>query len=326
VTLVLVSAADGVLGAVPPFAVATPFWQEVAEVVEAARGLYGLDVVVLRLLRAGARTPPDGGPVVYLAEVVSAPPVRLARWPGDVLAPHPLRASYAEPGGPQADLERAADLLAGVGRTVTGRPEQIRTWNLSSIWRLPTSGGLVWLKSVPPMFAHEGPVLGFLRGLGAAVPELLGRWTTPRGSGVLLADVAGDDHYGAGPTVVSAVADRLIDLQVACAARRGELDGLGVPDAGDDVLVTQAGLLLPRVAPVLAAGERAAAERFVAGLPNRLAAVAGCGLPVTLVHGDAHPGNARGPDTAPTLLDWGDSRVGQPARDLAQLVADLPAA
>jgi hypothetical protein len=324
VTLVLVSAADGVLGAVPPFVVATPFWQEVAEVVEAARELHRLEVVVLRLLRAEAETSPDGGPVVYLAEVAAPPRMPLAAWPGDPLAPHPLRAAYAEPGGPQADLERGVDLLTDVGRPLTGRPEQIRTWNLSSIWRLPTSGGPVWLKSVPPMFAHEGPVLEFLRALGAAVPDLLGRWTTPSGSGLLLADVQGVDHYSAGPAVVSAIADRLIDLQVTCSARRGEMEGLGVPDGGDDVLLTQAEQLLPRIAPELPPAERAAAERFVADLPKRLAAVAGCGLPVTLVHGDAHPGNARGPRDAPMLLDWGDSQVGQPARDLAHLVAHLP--
>jgi len=192
-------------------------------------------------------------------------------------------------------------------------------------WRSP-SGGPVWLKSVPPMFAHEGPVLAFLGDLGAAVPDLLGRWTTPRGSGVLLADVAGGDHYGAGPDVVSAIAERLVDLQIGCAAGLGELTEAGVPDAGDDVLPAQAESLLPRIAPELAPAERAAAERLVAGLPERLAAVADRGLPVTLVHGDAHPGNARGPGDAPVLLDWGDSTAGQPARDLAHLVAHLPAA
>jgi hypothetical protein len=323
VTLVLASAADGVLGALPPFAVATPFWQEVAEVVEAARCLHGIEVVVLRLLHADAETSPDGGRVAYLAEVTAPPRVPLTGWPGDPLAPHPLRAPYAEPGGPAADLERSIELLVGAGRALTAPPEQLRTWNLSSIWRLPTADGPVWLKSVPPMFAHEAPLLEFLGDLGAAVPEVLGRWTTARGSGVLLADVPGGDHYGAGPAVVTAVVDRLIDAQVICATRRDELHGLGVPDAGDDVLLTRAEVLLPRIAPDLAPGERTASERFVAELPERLAAIARCGLPVTLVHGDAHPGNARGPADAATLLDWGDSGIGQPARDLAHLVAQL---
>jgi aminoglycoside phosphotransferase (APT) family kinase protein len=40
-------------------------------------------------------------------------------------------------------------------------------------------------------------------------------------------------------------------------------------------------------------------------------------------HGDAHPGNARGPGSAPVLLDWDDSGAGRPARDLAHLVAHL---
>ena len=325
VTLVLVTATDGVLGALPPFAVATPFWQEVGDVVEGARRRHGLDATVLRVLRTEAETSTEGGPVAYLAEVAGSPPGPLVPWPGQPLAPHPLRAPYAEAGGPQADLERAGRLLVTAGRPLAGRPQQLRTWNLSSIWRLPTAGGPAWLKSVPPMYAHEAPLLEFLGTLGAPVPAVLGRWTTARGSGAVLADVPGPDHYGGPAPVVATVAERLVDVQIGCADRREELDALGVPDGRDGTLVRQAEELLPRIAPDLDLRQRSAAARFVARLPGILADVAACGLPVTLVHGDAHPGNARGPADAPTILDWADARIGQPARDLAHLVAHLPA-
>jgi hypothetical protein len=45
-------------------AVETRIRQDVADVVEAAWELHGLDVVILRLLRAEEETPPDGGLVV----------------------------------------------------------------------------------------------------------------------------------------------------------------------------------------------------------------------------------------------------------------------
>ena len=57
---------------------------------------------------------------------------------------------------------------------------------------------------------------------------------------------------------------------------------------------------------------RTTLDRLVAGLPERFEAVRGCGLPDTLVHGDFHPGNVRGTPFQLTLLDWGDTGVGQP--------------
>jgi hypothetical protein len=114
VTLVLCTAEDGVLGCLPSFEVVTPWWQQVREVVDATRARFGLDVTILRLLWAEAETPPHGGPVTYLAQLDTPPrqlrtrpaPASLASghpgrtlltpWPGDPLAPHPLRAPYAQ--------------------------------------------------------------------------------------------------------------------------------------------------------------------------------------------------------------------------------------
>ena len=50
--------------------------------------------------------------------------------------------------------------------------------------------------------------------------------------------------------------------------------------------------------------------------PARFAAIAACGLPDTLVHGDFHPGNVRGTPGHLTMLDWGDCGVGHPLLDL----------
>src|SRR5690606_21522321 len=154
VTLVLCTADGEVLGSLPPFEVAVPWWQEVGPIVEAARGLHGLDVTVLRLMQAGNQS--CGGPVTYLAQVAT-PVDGLAAW-DEPYADDPRRLPYARPGGPAADLAWADEVLAALGRPRTSAPEQVRTWNLSSLWRLPTATGAVWLKVVPPFFAHEGAV------------------------------------------------------------------------------------------------------------------------------------------------------------------------
>ena len=59
-------------------------------------------------------------------------------------------------------------------------------------------------------------------------------------------------------------------------------------------------------------------------LPARLAALAACGIPQTLVHGDFHPGNWRFDGHSLVLLDWGDSGVGHPMLDLSAFEAGVP--
>jgi len=61
---------------------------------------------------------------------------------------HPLRLPCARPGGPAADLARADTALARHGLVRRGT-EQIRTWNLSSLWRLSTSELEVRLAPAP---------------------------------------------------------------------------------------------------------------------------------------------------------------------------------
>jgi aminoglycoside phosphotransferase (APT) family kinase protein len=64
---------------------------------------------------------------------------------------------------------------------------------------------------------------------------------------------------------------------------------------------------------------------LLAGLPGRHSAIAACGIPDTLVHGDFHPGNVRGDDTRLVILDWGDSGVGHPLLDQAAFLERVPA-
>ena len=52
-----------------------------------------------------------------------------------------------------------------------GPAVQVKTWNLSSVWRLPTAAGPAWLKVVPPFFGHEDAMLSRLD--PAVVPPLI---------------------------------------------------------------------------------------------------------------------------------------------------------
>ena len=309
VVLVLCTSSGHVLGQLPPFKTEVPWWQDAEGIVSWVRKHHKFDVTVLRLLHATLPSPP-GGPVTYLAETDEDQlgGLDLAPWDG-VLDRQPLRLSYAEPGGPQRDLAWAVARLQADGLRQTGPAEQVRTWNLSSIWRIPVEGEVLWLKCVPPFFGHEGVMLARLQ--GGPVPRLLahdpGR--------ILMHEVCGEDQYEADSSTLLALVSLLVELQVEWIGRESELLGLGLPDWRPDAIREDIESVVRRTAPELTGRDVRVLNGFVSGLPERFSALSECGIPHTLVHGDFHPGNARRDGEQITLLDWGDCGLGHPLLD-----------
>jgi hypothetical protein len=308
VTLVLCTRDGRPLGTLPAFRVDTPWWQEVAEVVERARELHGVDVTILRLIEAPEQER-SGGAVAYLAEVDRAPSTCLTPAAEAVLSEHPLRQSYARPGGPQRDVDWAAEVLASRGQPMTGAARQIKTWNLSSIWRLPINGGDAWLKVVPPFFAHEAVIMSYLD--AACVPQLLGA----EPGRVLMAHIDGVDHFSTTGPALLEMMELLIGLQLSCLDKVPELLSLGLPDRRLEAIIPRFAAVVEDQRSSLTATELHRLEKLLRTLDGRAAAIEACGVPNTLVHGDFHPGNVRGPAGRYVILDWGDSAVGHPLTD-----------
>lgn len=311
VTLALCTAQGEMIGAAPPFMVENEWWRDVEDVVTGAREALGVEVRVLRLLDMPSdASRPAGGPVTYLAEVEPPVDLQLGDWPGNPLLPHPHRLPYAEPGGHQFDLDWAVDALAVKGIAVTAQPVQVRTWNLSSIWRLTTSTGLVWLKVTPPFCASEAAVMPLLD--QRVVPTVLG--ASPHR--VLLADVPGQDQYHVRGDELRAMARMLIGLQSSWMQRVPQLEALGVLDQRADAALPRIYSVVDRTRHELDDDTKRSLDRLIEGLPHRFAALETCGMPDTLVHGDFHPGNVRGTPGNYRILDWGDCAIGHPMLDL----------
>ena len=298
-TLILVDPAGEVLGAMPPFEVSLPWWQDVAEIV-ARTG-----VQVLRLLH-GDRPAPPGGHVTYLAET-SRPPAGLTPVAVD-RTPQPRRAAYAEVGGPAATLDWAASVFGFAAA------HQQRTWNLSAIWRLDGADGapVGWVKQVPSFFAHEPAALRLVDEVApGTVPALVAAGPAGR---MVLGHAPGSDGYGADARVCAAIAAAFHPVQADLAGQVSRLAEAGIPD-GRVLTLAFAEPFCARI-PGL--------QKLIEELPERLAAVAECGLPDTLMHGDLHPGNVRiGDDGRLTIMDWGDCTIGNPAFDILRLVERL---
>jgi Ser/Thr protein kinase RdoA (MazF antagonist) len=318
VTLVLVDPAGEPLGALPPYPAEPHWWQEMPGIVDGARARFGLDVTVLRLLTADRPGPP-GGAVGYLAECAAALPAGVPLDPVDPaldLGPHPRRAPWARPGGPGASVGWAAAQLAGAGRRLRAAT-QTRSWNLSAVWRLDCAGGPAWLKQVPGFFGHEPAVLGWL---AATHPALAPPLLAAAGDRLLLDHVPGTDRYDAPLAEVLPMLADLHEIQAAAAGAPGALLGVGVPDARAPALLATLPAVVARHGGELAGR----LEPLVAGLPARLAELAACGLPDTLVHGDFYPGNVRADGARRVILDWGDCFVGHPAFDALRVAGWLP--
>ncbi len=301
-----------VIGRLPPVPLEMPWWPEVHDLVAAVRERDGIDITVLRLLEATSDRV-AGGKVIYLAETDSAPAAlaaALSVWPGEPLADHPLRQPWARPGGAAELLNWAEERLSDRGLMRTGAAEQVRTWNLSALWRIPTDAGVVWLKAVPAFFAHEGAVIDWV---GAPVAPRLIDFEPGR---ALIADIAGAPNHGVQELAALRPMVRLLtDLQQRVLDHLDELAAVGVPDR-------RLGSMLPRISDAvegwrnaLELAERRSLDALISGLPKRLSAIADCGVPDTLVHGDFHPGNVVGPRDGYVILDWGDSFLGHPLID-----------
>lgn len=311
---------DGtVVGALPSVDLELPWWPEADDLVTAIRARDGLEITVLRLLETEpARV--SGGEVSYLAETDSRPAAALQPWPGDSLTVQPLRQTWARPGGPGELLAWADDQLAVAGWARTGAAQQMRSWNLSTLWRIPTARGRVWLKAVPHFFAHEGAVIDWI---GAPVAPRLIDFVPGR---ALLVDIDGPtNHDVRDPVALQPMVDLLTGLQQRALGRLDELVDLGVPDRRLPTGVARWEAVVEDWGSTLAVGERRALAGLMRRLPALIAEIEACGVPDTLVHGDFHAGNVAGRPDGYVILDWGDSYVGHPLSDELAFVERLPA-
>jgi hypothetical protein len=316
VTLVL-TGPDGInYGALEPFEVATSWWQDARSVVAAARAIHGIDVTILRIL-VTSRPRPPGGAISYLAEINGDPPDGLIPFPDRLVTEDSRRQSWARPGGPAADLAWADEQLSMLGKPRVGPAEQVRTWNLSSLWRLPTSGGGVWLKVVPSFFAHEGDIVDLVD-IG---PPLVAH----QGPRMLLEEVPGADLHRPNAEQVMAMVRLLVAEQVRWFDRTDELLELGVPNWTFGPLSELVSDVVERTSRELDVAVATRATALVGGLDDRSRSISSCGIADTLVHGDFHDGNIRVDGNRMVLLDWGDCGIGHPLLDEAAAVDHLPA-
>ncbi|MFJ1792558.1 phosphotransferase [Kitasatospora griseola] len=305
---VLIAWQGELLGAVGPFTASSPYWAQIGEVVRAASEAAGAPVALLRMLSVDGGETGGCGDVVYLAQALERPSQPLAAAPAVELDEQPLRLPWASADGLAAEWAWADGELAALGRPRSGPVEQLRSWNLSALSRFPTGAGAAWLKSTPPFAVAEAEVIARV---AKADPELVPQVLAADGRRMLMADVPGVDCWGLPEDGMLSVVDRWAAVQAAVAA-----DGPGgLADRSPAALAELFPALLERLRPELTAEEYDRALALADRLPELVDELADCGLPLTLVHGDCHPGNWRWDGERGVVLDFSDAVWSHPALD-----------
>jgi hypothetical protein len=269
------------VGAVAPFTVSDPWWSSVEPVTEHLDRVLGVPTSVLRLVE-GTGQGTNGGSVTYQVEAYGTPDPAALTAADHEFPDTPLRLPWAKPGGP-------AELIAWADRHVTrtGPPVQVKTWNLSCVYRMPTDRGQVWVKALPPFFAAEPTAI---RLVSEQDPTLVPELIAAEPLRVLIADAPGVDCWVPTPEQITSIVPRLVRAQAALAGERH-------PD------LTELPISSPEVP-----GSAEQAEKLLA-----------TGLPMTLLHGDFHPGNWQSDGVTHQVIDWADAHWGHPALDAARL-------
>ncbi len=245
----------------------------------------------------------------------------------------PLRREWSRAGWLDQTIAWCRARLAEHGVATTGHPEQMKHWSIAIIWRIPTDGGDVWLKAVPPFFAHEGTLLQLLSPtMREHLPSVI---ATDREHGLLLMQPLPGDTLRPPPGVPNPLhraADcekslrLLAGLQQQWSVRVGDLLAAGCADRR---LYTLDGALEAILA------RDAVRERFRedelqrlracgATVPALVEELRGCGVPETLMHGDFYPGNIASDGDRLVIFDWTDGCVSYPLFDLATFLPRDP--
>ncbi|MFP3712873.1 phosphotransferase [Puerhibacterium sp. TATVAM-FAB25] len=238
-------------------------------------------------------------------------------------AAEPFSVAVSSPAWRAAAEAWVRDALEHLGARVTGVEQpRVRPWSTQLV--VETTRGRFWFKACCPAQAFEPALQALLADLvpGAAdapvAVDAARGWLLTADRGATLRE----DHE---PTVDdwAAVLAAWVGVQRAVAAHREAVLAVGVPDCSPATVPERFELVLARLR-ALPAGhpsrpDAGTVARLEAARPRVAAAAALLGadtLPVTLQHGDLHPGNVFATAAGLRVFDLGDAQWAHPLEAL----------
>ncbi len=317
------------------------FWQSCEPVNRAVAVQYGIEAITLRCL--ARRYEPDRVVSVYAQEfrggwlpngahwitreqlsTLTLFPFTvddLLGWFDSITSDHPLRRVWYRPGW-------FAHTTADLSIHVVGAITQMRSWERSTLLRIPGADGDFYYKGVPAMFAYEPALTAWLAQEYADCTPAV---TAFDRDGLLMPD------YGGVPLTV--VADEALwadtmrvyaRLQINTATRCDQLLALGVPHRGlswidqhiDSLLLSDAALRVGN--HPLTDDEIVKLRALVPAVHEACTLLQHSPIPETLEHGDLWDGQIIVRDRQPVITDWSDAAITFPFFSLAFFAAEIP--
>jgi hypothetical protein len=223
--------------------------------------------------------------------------------------------------------EWTRETCRSLGIDIAGSIEQIHLQPWSSVFRVPTTRDVVYVKCCGPTQAHEPRLTALLhREFPGLVTEVLALhptkpWMLVAEGGKKIRDAySGKDFLRAWREVLP----RYAQMQRAGTPHVGEILGFGTPDhratplvAGFADAVANEPALSGERADRITEDERRALVELRPRLNDALGALAALGIEDTLQHDDLHHGNVLVRDGRAVVFDWGDACVSHPFLTLA---------
>jgi aminoglycoside/choline kinase family phosphotransferase len=236
-----------------------------------------------------------------------------------------LRMPWCRAGWLDAATAWIAAQLADHGTPLVGEVEQVSNWSLSCVLRAHTATGAVYFKAAAtlPLFVNEPVIMAELaRRYPDHIPAPIR--LDPQRRWMLLPDLGRPLGYDASLAARQELLHSLATLQRESATAVDYLLKLGCHDRRLERLSAQAAALAANVVALggLTDAERAQFHEALPRLQAMCAALAACGIPHTLVHGDLHLHNVAVNAGRSQFFDWTDACVSHPFFDLISVFDD----
>jgi hypothetical protein len=276
----------------------------------AVRQELGLETVLLRVTGQASVE-------VELMDPEFEPPPGLRWVEAQMSPPADLRSQWHRPGWYRSVVEELHVCLGELSVSPIGPAVQRRHTSLTGLLEIPLKGSSLWLKAVPPIFGHESGVIRWIgRHFAWHVPEVVadgrGWWLSSGFPGV--AHEPPTEEY----------VQLLARMQIASIGHVDELKAIGCPVRSPNGLVASMEQLSTRD-DLLDADTCQALSASLKQLDRVVSELDALDIPSTLIHGDAHQGNALVTPRGWFLFDWTDSCISNPFIDLAVATRGLPA-
>jgi hypothetical protein len=318
------------------------FWQSIESVNQALLEKQGLQVTTIRCLEPMVNQGENQSLInVYLHLYHSGNLAANMRWIAidklpslnlpDVINNMPHWIEWLQSDQPQRQtwyrLDGVQQIIATAKTHFGVEPQQLRSWERSAVWRIPTEQGNIYLKAVPPMFSFEPALTKWLyeRFPENSTPTLA--WSQP--NQMLMADYRAAPLANTMPieTYENAFAT-YARIQVELCQHQEELQAFGVPyrsvqwiaDHLDDFFAADANLRRGRFP--LTAEE---VQTLCNGLPRFKEAcdvLSHSQIPDSLEHGDFWFGQIMIRHDTAIITDWSDSAITCPLFSLPFFLAE----